>query len=151
MPGRTRRPGMTPTGIKFRALRRPDQRVARAGTSHHLDLEWRAIVPDGERAHADLQHDGHAQFRPSSLASPASAGTRFEAAGDSVQPSGCGFLVLQLGTRTSDSFGSFATDRWAPKIASCPQCPESDGWPSKRRPSRWANSCRPRLPSAAVT
>jgi hypothetical protein len=27
----------------------------------------------------------------------------------------------------------------APKIASCPQCPESDGWPSERRPSRWAN------------
>jgi hypothetical protein len=37
------------------------------------------------------------------------------------------------------SYGSFATDRWAPKIASCPQCPESDGWPSERRPSRWAN------------
>jgi hypothetical protein len=25
------------------------------------------------------------------------------------------------------------------KIGPCPQCPESDGWPSKRRPSRWAN------------
>ncbi len=24
------------------------------------------------------------------------------------------------------------------EIASCPQCPESDAWPSKRRPSRWA-------------
>jgi len=24
------------------------------------------------------------------------------------------------------------------KIASCPLCPESDGWPSKCRPSRWA-------------
>jgi hypothetical protein len=28
----------------------------------------------------------------------------------------------------------------APKIASCLQRPESDGWPSKRRPSRWTNS-----------
>src|SRR5262249_41774266 len=34
--------------------------------------------------------------------------------------------------------GSFATDRCAMKIGLCPQCPESDGWPSRRRPSRWA-------------
>jgi len=33
---------------------------------------------------------------------------------------------------------SFATDRCAMKIGPCPQCPESDGWPSKRRLSRWA-------------
>src|SRR5262245_43466347 len=29
------------------------------------------------------------------------------------------------------------------KIASCPQCPESDGWPSRRRRSRWAKSRHP--------
>src|SRR5215470_9919374 len=40
-------------------------------------------------------------------------------------------------TPTGDS--TFATDRRAPKIASCPQCPESGGWPSKRRLSRWAS------------
>src|SRR5215467_1719865 len=28
----------------------------------------------------------------------------------------------------------FATDRCAMKIAACPQCPESDGWPSKTSP-----------------
>jgi hypothetical protein len=38
----------------------------------------------------------------------------------------------------------FGTDRCAMKIGPCPQCPESDGWPSKRRPSRWANSCHVR-------
>src|SRR5262245_45548262 len=30
---------------------------------------------------------------------------------------------------------TFATDRCTMKIGPCPQCPESDGWPSKRRPS----------------
>src|SRR5262249_20743229 len=34
--------------------------------------------------------------------------------------------------------GSIATDRCAMKIGPCPQCPESDGCPSRRRPSRWA-------------
>src|SRR5262249_49388145 len=32
------------------------------------------------------------------------------------------------------------------KIGPCPQCPESDGWPSKRRPSRWATTGHAMLP-----
>src|SRR5215470_14043204 len=32
--------------------------------------------------------------------------------------------------RPDHTFGSFATDRCAMKIGPCPQCPESDGWPS---------------------
>jgi len=32
-----------------------------------------------------------------------------------------------------DRDGSFATDHCAMKIGPCPQCPESDGWPSKLR------------------
>jgi len=43
-------------------------------------------------------------------------------------------------TTVDGSSGSIATDRCAPKIAPCPQCPESDGWPSKCRPSRRATS-----------
>src|SRR5262249_13560994 len=42
----------------------------------------------------------------------------------------------KLGVRS----GSFATDHCAMKIGPCPQCPESDGGRSKRRPSRWANN-----------
>ena len=39
--------------------------------------------------------------------------------------------------------GSFATDRCAPKIVLCPLFPESDGWPSKCRPSRRARNGPP--------
>src|SRR5262249_54177876 len=44
-------------------------------------------------------------------------------------------------TRGADDgrFGSFATDRCAMKIGPRPQYLERDGWPSKRRRSRWAN------------
>ena len=35
---------------------------------------------------------------------------------------------------------TFATDRRAMKIGACPQRPESAGWPSRRRPSRWAKA-----------
>src|SRR5262245_5066714 len=47
--------------------------------------------------------------------------------------------------------GSFATDRCAMKIGPCPQCPESDGLPSKRRPSRWANNGLVRCTPALLT
>src|SRR5215470_15159771 len=30
------------------------------------------------------------------------------------------------------------------KIGPCPQCPDSDGWPPERRPSRWARRRRMR-------
>src|SRR5215475_6403369 len=52
---------------------------------------------------------------------------------------------------TSFRDGSFATDRCAMKIGLCPQCPESDGWPLKRRPSRRANSCRGHVRGFDVT
>src|SRR5215813_1423780 len=45
---------------------------------------------------------------------------------------------LQLNVGANVRVGSFATHRCAMKIGLCPQCPESDGWPSKRRPSRSA-------------
>src|SRR6266567_7106956 len=33
-----------------------------------------------------------------------------------------------------------ATGRGKPQVQPCPQCPESDGWPSKWCPSRWART-----------
>src|SRR5262245_60127820 len=45
-----------------------------------------------------------------------------------------------LATHGRTIHGSFATDRCAMKIGPCPQCPESDGWRSRGRPSRWAAS-----------
>src|SRR5215470_2164087 len=41
------------------------------------------------------------------------------------------------GGETPPGDSTFATDHCAMKIGPCPQCPESDVLPSKRRPSRW--------------
>src|SRR5215468_6846153 len=54
---------------------------------------------------------------------------------------------LVAGWMTSTpGIGSFASDRCAMKIGPCPQCPESDGCPSKLSPLRWAASGHAWLP-----
>src|SRR5262249_12492635 len=45
--------------------------------------------------------------------------------------------------------GAFASDTFASRNGPLPQCPESDGWPSKCRPSRWAKFGHCALSTAA--
>src|SRR5262249_60513071 len=52
----------------------------------------------------------------------------------------CAPKISRWHANSKDCGGSFATDRCAMKSGLCPQCPESDGWPSEHRPSRWAAS-----------
>ena len=42
----------------------------------------------------------------------------------------------RAGLAGNDRFGSFATDRWSPKIAPCPLFPESDAKSEPWHPSR---------------
>jgi hypothetical protein len=47
-------------------------------------------------------------------------------------------------------FGSIATGPGKLQLQPCPQYPGSDGWPSKCRPSRWANKRLPHCSKAAL-
>jgi hypothetical protein len=47
-------------------------------------------------------------------------------------------LVTEEMLPTTDLVRFLPPNGRAMKIAPSPQCPESDSWPSKRRPSRWA-------------
>jgi hypothetical protein len=64
---------------------------------------------------------------------PASSITT-EIAITSWQASPLGSFLLMMRCTLAVREGSFATDRCAMKIGPCPQCPDSDGWPSRRRP-----------------
>ena len=102
-------------------------------TWRKLMLRWgdcqRGIAMSG-KTNLDRCHDGHRYWR------------------EFVPPIGGGYIDARPQSRQIDetscdarpdhTYGSFAIDRWALKIASCPQCTESDGWPSQRRPPRWA-------------